>query len=516
VTLLRGWGRRLQTVVLVGAVLVPRAGWALMPDTAQSARPASQAETTVLSHVPITKPSGLFETLGRSISPWAVVPFVLILLAIAILPLVRGRWWESHLNKAVVSVLCALPVVAYLADLGPVGLQAIAEVLHDYYAFVVLLVALFTISGGIYLEGDLEATPIINTVYLGTGAMLASVIGTTGAAVLLIRPLLKTNSERTRKTHVFVFFIFLVANIGGSLLPVGDPPLFLGYLYGVPFFWTLKALWPAWLTAVAILLAVFYLWDTFAYSREPASALRRDQRRRSPLKVHGRANFALILGVLLAAIYFRTFDLENGVTLDLTWMRQPAMLLLALVSFGLDYRRKAPDGGGGQPNATTPRDHNRFTFAPMIEVAVLFFGIFITMIPAICLLKAHGAESGITQPWQFFWMTGGLSSFLDNAPTYATYFALGQGVTQGLLAANPGLAVIQTHSGPIASHLLAAISLGAVFMGANTYIGNAPNFMVRSICEEAKVRMPSFFHYMLYSACILMPTFLLLMAIYVR
>jgi Na+/H+ antiporter NhaD/arsenite permease-like protein len=515
VTLFRGWSRWLQAALLAGAVLVPRAGWALTPSTEPSAQPTRGAEATVLSPAPITEPSGVFETLGRRISPWAIVPFVLILLAIAILPLIRGHWWESHPNKAVVSVLCALPVVAYLANLGPIGFQAIAEVLHDYYAFVVLLVALFTISGGIYLEGDLEATPIINTVYLGTGALLASFIGTTGAAVLLIRPLLKTNSERTRKTHVFVFFIFLVANIGGCLLPVGDPPLFLGYLYGVPFFWTLKTLWPAWLTAVAILLAVFYLWDTFAYSREPASALRRDQRRRSPLKVHGRTNFALILGVLLAVIYLRTFDLGNGVTLDVSWMRQPVMLLLALLSFALDYRRREPGAAGSQHHAGTPRDRNHFTFAPMIEVAVLFFGIFITMIPAICLLKAHGAESGITQPWQFFWMTGGLSSFLDNAPTYATYFALGQGVTQGLLTADPGLAVIQTHSGPIAAHILVAISLGAVFMGANTYIGNAPNFMVRSICEEAKVRMPSFFHFMLYSACILIPTFVLLMAIYV-
>jgi Na+/H+ antiporter NhaD/arsenite permease-like protein len=195
-------------------------------------------------------------------------------------------------------------------------------------------------------------------------------------------------------------------------------------------------------------------------------------------------------------------------------MQQPVMLLLALISFSLDYRSKERARRADQHRHRTPRDHNQFTFAPMIEVGVLFFGIFVTMIPAICLLKAHGAESGITEAWQFFWMTGGLSSFLDNAPTYATYFALGQGVTKALLASDPNLLVVPARTGPVASHILAAISLGAVFMGANTYIGNAPNFMVRSICEEARVRMPSFFGYMLYSGTVLIPTFFLLMLIY--
>jgi Na+/H+ antiporter NhaD/arsenite permease-like protein len=469
-------------------------------------------------HGPIAAPAepDLFGSLGRQISAWAVAPFVVILLAIAVLPLVRGRWWESHLNKGVVSLLCALPVLAYLGNAGPLGLEVITEVLHDYYGFTVLLVALFTITGGIFLEGDLEATPLTNTLFLATGALLSSVIGTTGAAVLLIRPLLKANSERTRKTHVFVFFIFLVANIGGCLLPVGDPPLFLGYLYGVPFFWTLYALWPAWLTAVAVLLGVFYVWDTSAYAMEPAAARRRDSGHRTRLRLHGWINFVLIFGVLLAVIGLRRFDLGGGATVDVTWMRQPVMLLLALVSFAIDYVRRERGRAAGEVHLRTPRDRNHFTFGPMIEVAVLFLGLFITMIPAVCLLKAYGAASGITRPWQFFWMTGGLSSFLDNAPTYAAYFALGQGATSGLLAVNPALPVVSTPSGPIEANLLVAISLGAVFMGANTYIGNAPNFMVRAICEEARVRMPSFFRYMLYSACILLPTFLLLMAIYVR
>jgi Na+/H+ antiporter NhaD/arsenite permease-like protein len=443
------------------------------------------------------------------------MPFALILFGIAIIPLVHGRWWEQNLNKGVVSLLCALPVLAYLINQGPLGLEVLAEVLHDYYSFIVLLVALFTISGGIYLEGDLRATPIVNTTFLGLGALLASFIGTTGAAMLLIRPLLKTNSERKHKTHVFVFFIFLVANIGGSLLPVGDPPLFLGYLYGVPFFWTLGALWPAWLTAVAILLAVFYIWDTYAYSKESRRDKDLDRVRERGINIHGRINFLLILGVLLSVICLGKYELASGAVVDVTWMQQPVMLLLALVSFAIDYQAKERRRCEGHERHQTPRDHNRFSFAPMIEVAVLFIGIFITMVPAVCLLKALGAESGLTRPWQFYWMAGGLSSFLDNAPTYATYFALGQGVTKDLVAGGSDLVLVATRTGPIAWNILMAISLGAVFMGANTYIGNAPNFMVKSICEEARIKMPSFFGYMLYSIGILIPTFLLIMAVYI-
>jgi Na+/H+ antiporter NhaD/arsenite permease-like protein len=456
------------------------------------------------------------EALGERLSYWTVTPFILILLGIAIIPLVHGRWWEQNLNKSVVSFLCALPILAYLIDQGPLGVQVLVTVLHEYYAFIVLLVALFTISGGIYLEGDLRATPFVNTVFLGAGAVLASLIGTTGAAMVFIRPLLRANSERKHTTHVFVFFIFLVANIGGTLLPVGDPPLFLGYLYGVPFFWTLRALWPAWLTATAILLAVFYVWDTYAYSRESLRDRKLDLARERRLKVLGRFNFPLLLGVLLSVIYLRKYELAGGDTIDVTWMRQPVMMLLALLSFGIDYRAREQRRREGHEHPLTPRDRNHFSFAPMIEVAVLFIGIFITMIPAICLLKAHGAESGITRPWQFYWLTGGLSSFLDNAPTYATYFALAQGVTKGLLAHGADLVLVTATTGPIAWNILVGISLGAVFMGANTYIGNAPNFMVKSICESAKVRMPSFFGYMLYSICILIPTFLLVMAMYVK
>ena len=452
------------------------------------------------------------EELGKLLPYWTVAPFVFILLAIALLPLFTSHWWESNLNKGVISTLCSLPILAYLVWIGPLGMEVLAEVLQDYYGFIILLVALFTISGGIHLEGDLKATPLVNSTFLGLGAILASFIGTTGAAMVLIRPLLSTNRERKYKSHIFIFFIFLVANIGGSLLPVGDPPLFLGYLFGVPFFWTLR-LWPLWLTAVAIVLAVFYFWDTRAYSRESAADLRRDRQQQKKLKVHGLINVVLILGVLGSVVLLSDYPM-GPYSINLKWMRQPVMILLALISFVLDHRKKERAHKHGHLQFKSPREHNAFTFYAMIEVAVLFIGIFITMTPAICLLKAHGAETGVKYAWQFFWMSGGLSSFLDNAPTYATYFALGQGVTKGLLASGGGFSVIEANTGPISENILMAISAGSVFMGANTYIGNAPNFMVKSICEEAKVKMPSFFGYMAYSIGILIPTFLLVTYIY--
>ena len=473
--------------------------------------PAPPPEPAKEAHPPAAK-HDVQEELGGLLPYWTVVPFVVILLAIALIPLIHGHWWESNLNKSVVSTLCSLPILAYLAWVGPMGMEVLADILKDYYAFIILLVALFTISGGIHLEGDLKATPIVNSAFLGLGAILASLIGTTGASMLLIRPLLSTNRERKIKTHVFIFFIFLVSNIGGSLLPVGDPPLFLGYLFGVPFFWTLR-LWPVWLTEVAILLVIFYIWDTRAYSRESAADLRRDAKEQKKLKVHGLVNVILILGVLVSAVLLRDYP-TGSYSINLAWMQQPAMILLALTSFVLDHRKKERAHKHGHIQFKSPREHNAFTFYAMIEVAVLFIGIFITMTPAICLLKAHGAETGVKHAWQFFWMSGGLSSFLDNAPTYATYFALGQGVTKGLLASGEGLSLVAANTGPITEQILMAISAGSVFMGANSYIGNAPNFMVKSISEEAKVNMPSFFGYMAYSISILIPTFLLITYVY--
>jgi len=403
---------------------------------------------------------------------YTVLPFLAMLLAIAILPLLAPHWWESNRNKLVVAAGLGAPVLLLYLVREPAALLHTAQ---DYVSFLTLLAGLFVVSGGILLKGDLVATPLVNTGFLALGALIASLIGTTGASMLLIRPLLQTNQERTRVKHTVIFFIFLVSNIGGMLTPLGDPPLFLGYLQGVPFAWTFR-LWPPWIVMVVVLLAVYFVWDTRAYTREPLSAIRRDRTERAPLRLHGGANTLALLGVILAVAF-----------LGAPW-RELAIVAVAAVS----YRSTAP----------AIREANGFTTYPIVEVAVLFLGIFLTMIPALELLRLRGAELGVREPWQFFWATGALSSFLDNAPTYLTFLALGQGL--GLAPEVVGV----PHA------ILAAISVGAVAMGANTYIGNAPNFMVKAIAEEAGVRMPSFAGYMLYSGAVLLPLFVLVTVLF--
>jgi len=395
---------------------------------------------------------------------WAA-PFALMLLAIAVLPLAAPHFWESNARKLGVAALLSLPVLGLYLDRHPAALLHAAR---DYASFIVLLGGLFVISGGILLEGDLEATTRTNVALIGTGALLASFVGTTGASMLLIRPLLQTNRERKRVAHTVLFFIFLASNVGGCLTPLGDPPLFLGYLAGVPFLWTLRLFVP-WLFTVALLLAVYAAWDARERKREARADLKRDFYEVRPLRLAGRFNLALLGGVLAAVAL-----------LPAPW-RELAILALAFYS----YRR------------TDPALHqaNRFTFHPILEVAALFSGIFVTMLPALDILHARGGELGVREPWQFFWATGVLSSFLDNAPTYLTFLALARGL--GLAPEVAGV----PHA------VLAAISLGAVFMGANSYIGNGPNFMVRAIAEERGVRMPSFFGYMLVSAVVLLPVF---------
>jgi len=517
----------LACIMLTGAI----AQTPLLADTGQPTAVESHATAGHNNSNDAVDPQ---KELGKQLSVWTVIPFVIILLAIAILPLVIPHLWESNLVKAVISALLALIMGAYLVSLGHLGIEVIVETLKEYYAFITLLIALFTISGGIFIEGDLKATPLTNTVILGIGSIIASFIGTTGASVLLIRPLIRTNKERHKTAHVFVFFILLVSNVGGVLLPVGDPPLFMGYLYGVPFFWTLIRLWPIWLTAVAALLIVFFVWDTIAYKSESRADLRKDDEHQTRIRVQGAHNLLLILGVLLAVVFLKDYKTDHG-TLAMGWLQQPVMMALAMLSFSLDYmdrtrKRKKHEEDlierikteGKVDDAMlrslshyhpiTPRDRNHFGFAPIIEVAALFIGIFITMIPALCLLKARGAETGVTHPWQFYWITGGLSSFLDNAPSYATFFALGQGLTASMGAAAGE--VVHAATGPISEAILVGISVGAVFFGANTYIGNAPNFMVKAMCEEAKIKMPSFFGYMLYTTLILVPILALIAMIY--
>jgi len=399
---------------------------------------------------------------------YTVLPFVATLLVIAVGPLWVPHWWESNRNKMIVSAALGLPILVLYAIRRPGALLSTAE---EYVSFIVLLAGLYVISGGILLRGDLAATPATNTAFLGLGALLASFVGTTGASMLLIRPLLQTNRERTRVRHTVVFFIFLVSNIGGMLTPLGDPPLFLGYLQGVPFTWTFR-LWPHWGFLVVVLLAIYFVWDTRLYTGEPIAALRRDRTQLEPLRVRGALN-VLGLGLVVLAVAF----------LGAPW-REAAIVALAALSL---WR--------------TPRAVHRangFTAYPIVEVAVLFFGIFLTMIPALEILRLRGGELGVREPWHFFWVAGTLSSFLDNAPTYLTFLALGQGL--GLAREVVGV----PHA------ILAAISVGAVSMGANSYIGNAPNFMVKSIAEEQGVKMPSFFGYMGYSVGVLLPLFVVL------
>jgi len=403
----------------------------------------------------------------------ASIPFVILLLLIAVMPLAFPHFWEKNRNKGVIAAIVSLPILIFLLLSFRIELW---HTLSDYLSFIILLASLYIISGGILLTGDIKATPAANTIFLLIGGVISNLIGTTGASMLLIRPLLRTNSERNRTGHIPVFFIFIVSNIGGCLTPIGDPPLFLGYLKGVPFTWTLK-LFPIWIFTFGIVLAIFYIWDRIAYAKETALAIRRDTAQIEPLRFSGLVNLIFLLGVILAV----TFQV-NAPYRELIMI---AMTILSLLFTGKQIREK-----------------NRFTYHPISEVAVLFAGIFITMVPIMLLLRMKGAELGITHPWQFFWYTGGLSSFLDNTPTYLTFFSLAQGVTGA--AQSSGISVIAG----VQTDLLRAISCGAVFMGANTYIGNAPNFMVKSIAEEQKVKVPHFFGYMAYSGLILIPIFI--------
>jgi Na+/H+ antiporter NhaD/arsenite permease-like protein len=404
--------------------------------------------------------------LGLHAPLYAVLPFALLLLAIAVMPLAAAHWWEHNRNKALVGGALSLPVVAYLLRAAP---EALAHSLVEYASFVALLGALYVVAGGIRVTGDLRATPLTNTLLLAAGAVLANLIGTTGASMVLIRTVLRTNQQRAHTAHIPFFFILVVSNCGGLLTPLGDPPLFIGYLRGVPFTWTLQ-LWPIWLGAVGYLLALFYAVDRRAYARESAVRLVGDAIQATPLGIEGGVHGGL-LALVVGAVFLPT-----------PW-REAAMLALATISAFAGPR--------------APRVANGFSWAPIVEVAVLFLGIFVTMVPALAILEARGGELGLTQPWQFFLTTGGLSSVLDNAPTYLTFLSTAQGL--GLQADVVGVPTV----------FLVAISAGAVLMGANTYIGNGPNFMVKAIAEESKVEMPGFFGYMKWSIMFLIPCFVI-------
>jgi len=442
---------------------------------------------------------------GAALSLWWGLPFAAMLLSIALLPLLAGRLWHHHQGKiAAFWALLLLVPFALRFGVAPTLDAALHTLLHEYLPFVVLLTALYTVSGGIAVRGNLHGSPGQNTLLLAIGTLLASLMGTTGAAMLMVRPVIRANDARRHNAHVLVFFIFLVANAGGALTPLGDPPLFLGFLKGVDFFWTLRHLFAPTALLCALLLTAFYLLDRW-YWRHEEPPVRPDPTPDSPLTLLGAWNL-LWLGVIVAAVLASGLW-APGVSVHLlgqhlelqNLLRDATLVTVALLSL-----------------ATTPwqaRHENHFTWGPMIEVAKLFAGIFLTIIPVIAILRAgtDGAlaplvrltsdAAGQPLPAAYFWLTGSLSSFLDNAPTYLVFFNLAGGDAPRLMAE------VTT---------LLAISAGAVFMGAVTYIGNAPNFMVKAIAEHRGIRMPSFFGYLGWSLALLLPSFLLLTAVFFR
>ena len=436
---------------------------------------------------------------GATLSPLWAIPFIGILLSIALFPLLAHHFWEHHHGK-VAAFWAVLLIIPLAIGYGPgLALEALIHTaLIEYIPFILLLLALYTVAGGIVLRGNLHGSPAMNTALLGVGTVLASIAGTTGAAMVMIRPVLRANDDRKRNTHIVIFFIFLVANIGGSLTPLGDPPLFLGFLRGVDFFWTTTHLFPETLFVAIPLLVLFFILDTIIYRRDGHSKPDPTPDD-APLRLSGWLNIVL-LGVVIAAIlmsasasmgtwtiYGTTVEIEN-------LLRDVIMVAVTFVSL-----------------AVTPaedRKANDFNWFPIKEVAKLFAGIFVTIIPVLAMLGAGSAgafaplvalvtdaSGGHNEP-AFFWLTGLLSSFLDNAPTYIVFFELAGGDAAKLMTED--------------ALTLVAISAGAVFMGAMTYIGNAPNFMVYAIARQARVRMPSFFGYMVWSGGILVPLFILL------
>src|SRR6266849_169770 len=425
--------------------------------------------------------------LGAELPLVTALPFVALLLAIALAPLAAPRWWHHNRNKALIALLVSAPILVYLGINAP---ELLHENFHEYLGFIVVIGALFVVTGGIHIQGSLAGTPLVNTGMLGIGAVLANLLGTTGASVLLIRPLLRANKRRKRVAHIVIFFIFIVANCGGLLTPLGDPPLLLGYLKGVPFDWTLR-LWPQWLMTNGILLVVFNLWDQWALNkdeRELPGSQHEEVLMHEPLRIQGGVEILVLLGIIVTIV-----------------LAESPLVIVALAMVGYF----AGSGGGDR------RAKNVFTFAPIIEVAVLFAAIFVTMTPVLEMLNAWAQrpEFALSKPWHFFWASGTLSSVLDNAPTYLAFAASAAGL-QGVAPHGPYIGTLALD--PVAAKLLAAISTGAVFMGANTYIGNAPNFMVRAIAEENDVRMPSFFGFMAYSVAILLPLFVLVSVVFFR
>ncbi|MBB2946558.1 Na+/H+ antiporter NhaD/arsenite permease-like protein [Actinoplanes lutulentus] len=423
------------------------------------------------------------EALGGRLPMWTVAPFVLLLAAVAVLEVLAAGWWSRLTSKALVVTVLAVPAAVQLLIVGGAG--ALTHSVAEYVSFVSLLAALFVISGGIEVRGSLAGTPLANAGMLAVGAVLANVIGTTGAAMLLIRPFLRANARRGSRAHLVVFFILIVANAGGLLTPIGDPPLYLGFLKGVPFEWTFR-LWAPWLFVNGVLILVFNLVDQFLVNREE----RRDRNTglldelitHQPLSIGGRRNVLLLTAVVLVLLAKGALALPFGV---------PEATLLAIAY--ASYR-------------VTPRaihEANHFGFGPIASVAVIFAGVFVTMTQPLLILNARAAQIGLEEPWQFFWASGGLSSVLDNAPTYLAFTSVAAGQL-GISVDDPRYLAALVDI-PAGNDLLFAIACGAVMMGSLTYIGNGPNLMVKEVAEHRGVRMPHFFAYALIAMLIMLP-----------
>ena len=444
--------------------------------------------------------------LGELLPLWSCLPFACILLSIALFPLIVPGFWHQHFGKISGFWAATLGIPFLIAFRGEALYWILHIIVADYIPFMILLWSLYTVSGGILLRGSLRGTPLVNAAMLVIGTLLASWMGTTGAAMLMIRPFLRANKYRKNRTFMVVFFIFLVANVGGSLTPLGDPPLFLGFLHGVSFFWTLNIL-PHMLTVVIILILIYLIIDTYYYRREAAAAPA-EEGAKEALKLEGTHNFLFLAGIVGSVLMSGMVDWGAVSIFGIHrfvqgYVRDGLLIIMGILSL-----------------VTTPiriRDDNDFSWFPMKEVAYLFIGIFITMIPCLLILKAgaNGAlaflTNGVTRPVHYFWVTGGLSSFLDNAPTYLTFFNSALGRFYSGLPEAQAVPLLMSEN----TVYLEAIAAGAVFFGACSYIGNAPNFMVRSISEEAGTPMPSFFGYILkYSLVYLVPTFVMVTLIF--
>ena len=427
-------------------------------------------------------------------SAWSMIPFGLMLLMIAIGPLVAEHWWEKNANKLIVSLLLGIPTAVCLIMGGMVH-ELEHQLFNDYVPFIILLLALFVITGGIHISGDIKAKPWVNTTFLGLGWLLASIMGTTGAAMLLIRPLIETNKERKNKVHTILFFIAIVANCGGLLTPLGDPPLFLLYLKGAPFTWFLN-LFVEWAFAGILLLVIYYFVDSYCYKQEKKEDLIKDFQRVKPLRLSGNINFLYLAAIVCAVAFINPGTIpamgEEHAPIYMKLLREIVLVVIILASLFTTSKKV--------------REDNKYSWGPIIEVAVLFLGIFATMTPALLFLKEAAPNLGLTESWQFYYCTGALSSFLDNAPTALAFHSVAS-----------GLPVVEgaTMVAGIPEILLKAISIGAVFFGAMTYIGNGPNFMVKAIAEENKIEMPSFFGYMIkFSLIVLLPVYIITQLIF--